>query len=589
MKTVLPRNLPLAESEKALLRQGISSLEALSADIAKHGLKDDVQRSELPSDPGVYWRGADVVIRLPGPDERELADKPHEVVIRASSAGNLAATFDAIAGVVTRLSAYDAQSKYEFWSRVGTRCAQLSSAVEMDDAQICQEAIWESARVLKTWIKVGVSLPEFATFFEEVDDPSLGEGAYWFMYGNQLLETTTELTPDALYVSKAALRGWKTDERGNAIPDNDPGSRILGVILFLSLEEQSILVKELCGNSETTVSPRQGSAVADNGAGQGVWFFAAKAEVKQQVTIKKEASPDISLPFFAYGLFMPGQLGYRKLAPHVKSKPQRASVTGNLWERDGIPLLERLQEGPRVGGFLMVFKQKQADQAYAEIQAVEPKAQYRWKIISCKDERTGEVFEANVLEGWRPDRGGRKLESAYWDGRQDVFFTKAFEIVDQSLSDARELFESGAFLSDPEGMLRIQMAYTLLWSAIERFTTLSYSLASHANGSVAQRVGRFADEPAFRQAISAESQQTWEDLRAVFRSDSPDSSSIKPVREGEINPGAVLRQLYQVRCNIVHRGKEAGMDMKLMITATTLLTAAFKAVLNDNFGKSGPI
>ena len=51
-----------------------------------------------------------------------------------------------------------------------------------------------------------------------------------------------------------------------------------------------------------------------------------------------ETPSDSNLPFFAYGLFRPGQLGYLRLKPHVGRVESGWSLHGNLLDRDGLPI-----------------------------------------------------------------------------------------------------------------------------------------------------------------------------------------------------------------------------------------------------------
>lgn len=46
-----------------------------------------------------------------------------------------------------------------------------------------------------------------------------------------------------------------------------------------------------------------------------------------------------NLPYFAYGLFKPGELAYGQLASMVEGNPVEMGVPGALYVRDGLPLL----------------------------------------------------------------------------------------------------------------------------------------------------------------------------------------------------------------------------------------------------------
>ena len=58
------------------------------------------------------------------------------------------------------------------------------------------------------------------------------------------------------------------------------------------------------------------------------------------------------LPYFAYGLFKPGELAHTQLEPFVD--PVKAQVSGALYVRDGLPLL--VPGGANtIRGFLLHF------------------------------------------------------------------------------------------------------------------------------------------------------------------------------------------------------------------------------------------
>ena len=60
------------------------------------------------------------------------------------------------------------------------------------------------------------------------------------------------------------------------------------------------------------------------------------------------------VPFFCYGVFKPGQLGFLQLGDYVERIVHGASIQGTLLERDGFPLIS--PDGQeRVKGHLLLF------------------------------------------------------------------------------------------------------------------------------------------------------------------------------------------------------------------------------------------
>ena len=48
---------------------------------------------------------------------------------------------------------------------------------------------------------------------------------------------------------------------------------------------------------------------------------------------------DIDLPFFTYGVFKPGQLGFLNIANKVEAWAE-AKIEGSFWIRDGLPFID---------------------------------------------------------------------------------------------------------------------------------------------------------------------------------------------------------------------------------------------------------
>jgi len=158
---------------------------------------------------------------------------------------------------------------------------------------------------------------------------------------------------------------------------------------------------------------------------------------RQRASGQLDLPEQLDLPYFAYGLFKPGELAFGQIKSLVEEDPVEAQVPGALYVRDGLPLLEP-KRGNSVHGSLLRFLEGSAEDAYATISAFEPRKHYRWKRVTLD---TGEM--ANTLVGLSPDRGSIHNEEGMWTGRQDPVFVMGLsvvrEVVDQQ---AREEFHS---------------------------------------------------------------------------------------------------------------------------------------------------
>ena len=269
----------------------------------------------------------------------------------------------------------------------------------------------------------------------------------------------------------------------------------------------------------------------------------------------------LDLPFFSYGLFRPGQIGYGRLQPHVAAYEAGWHVRGILCNRDGLPILDEGEN--QVLGTLIRFQDRVEQKAYEIIASIEPDKIYRWEVL---DVQKGKEHErANVLVGRTPQRGSHPFDGIEWDGRNEPLFGPALDVVRETL-DLNRKFEW-----DLKPMFRLQMAYTLLWSAIERFAAFKY----HLGGNVMRKVNQLASEPAFASGL----RELVKEPRVVFRTDDPG----KKERLDPIDPGKSLAYYYQIRSNIVHRGKAAVNDHDTLVHSLGELLELFQRLLQAEF------
>lgn len=272
-----------------------------------------------------------------------------------------------------------------------------------------------------------------------------------------------------------------------------------------------------------------------------------------------ELPEHVNLPFFGYGAFRPGQLAFHRLKPFVL-RTQDGSVRGELRIRDGLPILTPAG-AHAVRGSLLFFRPADCRDAYSSIVDLEPGAQYRWA------ETTMEGYATNVLFGKSPNKGSVPAEDE-WDGREDPLFTAALEVVRQTLG-ANEKFEW-----DLKPMFCLQMAYLLLWSAIERYVSLRY----HLGTNVTDKVMKLSEEPAFAEALRSVAPTH----REVYRADRPQER----FRLDPGDPNGSLNYYYQIRSNIVHRGKGVPHDHERVQRSLRELLSIFECVLKRAFNEA---
>ena len=83
--------------------------------------------------------------------------------------------------------------------------------------------------------------------------------------------------------------------------------------------------------------------------------------------------------------------------------------------RDGLPLLA-LDDAGEVRGAAISFKTDSAEQAYQTIAEFEPRAHYRWDVVTLVSPADR---AANALVGKRPDQGSVQHEAPEWSRADD--------------------------------------------------------------------------------------------------------------------------------------------------------------------------
>ena len=271
---------------------------------------------------------------------------------------------------------------------------------------------------------------------------------------------------------------------------------------------------------------------------------------------------DISKPFFSYGIFKPGQLGYYRIENYVENKKISCYVNRRLLTRDGIPILHDSEEGFTEGA-LLKFSDDNKKKAYQSITDIEPDHHYKWGTINATVNREKEI-SANVLFGKRPNRGSTPADENNYDGKKDPLFNDALDLIREIIDRSRH------FNSEVKKIFELQMAYMLLWTVLERYTTVRYEL----NQAPIERIYQLKDDPNFCKALK----EVVERKRTVFRSDNPRTRVVLDPDK----PKNAINYYYQIRSNIVHRGKAIYDDYNILfpsinellkITRTTIMSA----------------
>ena len=270
---------------------------------------------------------------------------------------------------------------------------------------------------------------------------------------------------------------------------------------------------------------------------------------------------NINLPFFTYGIFKPGQLAYSKIKNHVLDYTN-VEINYEMKHRDGVPILiDGEKDYYHTKGSIITFKENNEKIAYHIICKTELKKLYEWKTIKING------YDVNVLFGLNPDNGSNPIENPEerisFDGKKDPLFFDAIKFIEENLNSNEFSWEMGSFFE-------LQMNYMLLWSAIERYTSIKYNEFLQKDNNK-----RLAKENAFKEGINKFKDKKHD---PVYSTDDAE------IHEFNVeDPYETLKYFYTFRCNVVHKGKSQPGDYKKLKTATEELLEIFKNVLNNAF------
>jgi hypothetical protein len=264
-----------------------------------------------------------------------------------------------------------------------------------------------------------------------------------------------------------------------------------------------------------------------------------------------------NLPFFAYGVFKPNELAFLQIKDFVEQCSE-VVIPGTLRIRDGLPIISLEESHGQVQGSLIQFSAEAGQDAYRRIADLEPGNQYRWDTVAVGD------CEANCLAGLSPLKGSTWTTDE-WSGRNDPLFNEALDVVAETLKN------NSQFDYDLKPLFRLEMAYLLLWTCIERYASLRYHLGDKATN----KVNNLAEEPAFRAALL----QHVSERRSVQRADKPTHKSVLDAKD----PKKAIAYYYQLRSNLVHRGKGVSDDHERLEKSLRELLAIFKETLDAAF------
>ena len=287
-------------------------------------------------------------------------------------------------------------------------------------------------------------------------------------------------------------------------------------------------------------------------------------------------SPEnINLPYFAYGIFKPYELAYHKISKLVDEKHGPFPLNNCcLWIRDGLPLIQFHTDG-EVYGFKLKFRETECEDAYKTISDFLSKGEagpYEWDVIELKNEESDDPIKINVLIGQELGKGSIKTGLPEWSAKEDPTFTKAMDKIKSKIKDFAEIkFDEDSF--EWVRFFELEMAYLLLWTAIERYCSFAYGPFVDPTKKI--RTLSYGDP--FRSALKEVLNQS-ERVKKI--PELYDSRYLDRWRKLDAEqPVYSIEYYYLVRSNLVHRGKSEWVDGEIIRLSLKELFEIFQTVL----------
>lgn len=269
---------------------------------------------------------------------------------------------------------------------------------------------------------------------------------------------------------------------------------------------------------------------------------------------------NLNLPLFVYGALKPGMPAYEGLRDFLEHPPTRSELVGELFVRDGLPLLF-LNNASRVHGFLLQWRPGNEQEAYRAVCSFEPRKHYQWKVVDLEGGR-----KANTLSVLNVNKGNpQPLHQHEWKLSDDPAFGEGLATVREVIGEIGAKPE----WNDWQRFFRAQMAYLLLWSILERLSALCFG----AGHDPMKRVKRLHELRGMSELLS----------EFVKREDSV-SDSRNPedtYKLNKENAKKCFEYYYQVRSNLSHRGKAMYNEVEKVTKSLSELFSITEAYLKS--------
>jgi hypothetical protein len=282
---------------------------------------------------------------------------------------------------------------------------------------------------------------------------------------------------------------------------------------------------------------------------------------------------NINKPFFSYGIFRPGEIAFQIISEHVDlNKVENKTIKGSLKLRDGILIFDQ-KGNDSIQGYLLFFKEGTESSAYESIVNVEPGNYYTWNEDQSKFKN-----EFNILHGRSVNKGIDEEKGfndpKIWDNLfdsiwNDPFIINGFNMLEHYAKEIPKLqkqyeqlpWEEEALFND---YLKYQMLYLFLSSILERIMFLNGGFGKNPTLQVELFSKDKTLQNVFNKIVANEDFLKFKNSfeRKIYATNSPKSHANWIFNtSSNINYEEAMKYYYQLRSNIIHRGK-SGINKK---------------------------
>ena len=300
----------------------------------------------------------------------------------------------------------------------------------------------------------------------------------------------------------------------------------------------------------------------------------------------------IENPFFAYGIFKPGQIAFSRIKDYVW-KEEPCDVSREMKMRDGVPLIENEESQRITRGYVIYFNKEDREDAYKIISETHPFQLYEWDTISVDGIICNVLIGKDMEKGCHPSLDDNDRYVDDYDGRNDPYFEKLIHFLrcEMKHENRSEIYrcsscdcscgpdvckfysEDCRFYSESHEFYKLQMQYMLLWSGIDRYCSLKYG----AYLDQWELRSKLADDDVFNDSL----QDCW-DKKKIRRKRNV-YTTLLVERKLNRKPWYAINFYYTIRCNVVHRGKEKRIEESILRESLHELLDIFEGVINNTF------